>query len=213
MLAAGAGFTESEQRGAEGKNKDAQGQHGDHRAAGLGGRVGAPQTEAVLQGKGTGADASHKSYQRYIGVQIARGHTQHHAERAAQEYQGADHDDHAQHKADHRGGTRRRAVFLRGNGNSKGAQDQTNDFRTGILHRRCLMEAHGTRGITDKTGNTKSHVGRVPGKGQDGGDHAAKRTGQGQFSFGKCDVHTFLSLSSAWIILKCHKPMPYSIKT
>ena len=73
-----------------------------YHAAGLLGLMSPSQAEALLQGKGACGHAEDKADEGYPCVQVACGHTDHHTQRASQEHEGADHDDHSKDKADHR---------------------------------------------------------------------------------------------------------------
>ena len=134
------------------------------------------QAVATVQEENSGINSCRKANQADNSVQVTAGNTQQHSERAAQKHQTADHRKKAQHKT-----CQRRAATLRRKlavhiSCSQGAQHQTADFRTDVLHSLCGMQAQGTSSITQKTGNTQAHVGRIAEKHQHCCHQADNRT-------------------------------------
>lgn len=79
-------------------------QHGEGHALHHGLLIGAAQAEALFQEHDADEDADDKAHQAHHGVEIAAADTDDHAQGAAQEHQGADHDEHGHDEAGHGGG-------------------------------------------------------------------------------------------------------------
>ena len=93
-------------------------------------------------------------------------------QRAAQEHQGADHNEHTQYKAQGRGGTAAAFEFLKAKSSDEGAQYNADDLGADVLDHACGVQAQGTGGIPQEARNTEAHVAGVAGELQKDGYQA-----------------------------------------
>ena len=99
--------------------------------------------------------------QRYQRIQVAAAQPKHHPKGAAQEHQGADHDESAQQEPGSRRGAALGAEFALDKRHDQRAQHQADDLRPHILDHGGGMEPQGARNIPLEAGDAEAHVGRV----------------------------------------------------
>ena len=159
------------------QNDEHDGKHGAGHLA----RVGfATQREAALQEQGARDSASGQAHQANPSVQVAGSHADNHAQRAAQEDQGTNHHDEAQDEANHGRRTRRRAEFLRGQGNQERAHHEAHNFGAEILHGSSRMQLQGARHIADEARGANGHVRRIAEERERGNKRAHKHANDGK---------------------------------
>ena len=125
------------------------------------GLIGTAERKAFLEEERAGRHAACKADERDPCIQVTGGHTQHHAERAAEEHECADHHRSAQNKTHHRRRTGSGLVLPGQQRQQERAADKANDLRAEILHRSRSVQLERARCIADKAGNADRHVGRV----------------------------------------------------
>jgi len=138
---------------------------------------GASQIEASLKEKYTDCDAGYHAGQSDNAVEVASGDAYHHPDRAAEEYQGAYHDKHAEKKANYGGRTTGRTPFLEGEGGYHGTNYESEYFGAQKLDYSGAVNSDGTCDVAKKTGNAYAHVGRVTPVGHQRRQHAEDYTG------------------------------------
>ena len=146
MLRAGALRTEMEHGRNEQHQKQQTHHHGgERRPLERAGGVGALEVEAAAQEDDADADAEHEAEQTDHGVEVAAAETQHHAQRAAEEDERADHHERAEHEARGGRGARAGAELALEAGN-------TEAHVAGVSKRgqRQRRESHGDAGGKDK---------------------------------------------------------------
>lgn len=115
--------------------------------------------------------------------QVAGGHAQHHAQRATQEDEGADHHDEAQDESGHGGRAAVERYSRVARGDQERADDQADDLGTEVLHRLGGLQLHGARHVADEARGAHGHVGRVAGECQKRHSKADQHADQGQALF------------------------------
>ena len=140
------------------------------------------QGEALFQRDRADYNTDNESEETDDRVQVAAADTDHHAERAAEEYQRADHDQCAEHETGERGRTALRLPFFRDECHDHGTDHQTDDFRTVVLNDTRTVESHRTADIAKEAGDTEAHVLRVSELGQQNCCRADYETGQDDHS-------------------------------
>ena len=123
-------------------------------------------------------DADNEADQTNDGVQVAAADTDHHTQRAAQEHQGTDHNEHTQYKAQGRGGTAAAFEFLKAKSSDEGAQYNADDLGADVLDHACGVQAQGTGGIPQEARNTEAHVAGVAQRSQQYGSSTYHQTGR-----------------------------------
>ena len=150
------------------------------------------ERETLLEEERTGRHAACKADKRDPCIQVTGGHAKYHAERTAEEHEGADHHRSAQNKTHHRRGTGGGFVFFRQQRQQERAADKADDLRTEILHRSRRVQLERTRCIADEAGNTDRHVGRVAVNCQKHDQQSDHRTGRCQLPCLVKQFHDFL---------------------
>jgi len=209
VLGAGAFLTELEQ-GGDGDDQDQQAGHddGQHAALAVAHGVGPLEREAVFQELDADEDAQREARQAHHSVQVAAAHTQHHAQRAAQEGQRADHDKRAQNKAGGGGRAGLGPEFLSGHGHDERTQHQADDLGPDVLHLGRAVHAHRAGDVPEEAGDAEAHIGRVAQVGQHHGGQTDHRTGDDHdpSDFFHCDfllLALYLAKNSGAIIRQC----------
>ena len=156
------------------------------------GLIGTAERKAFLEEERAGRHAACKADERDPCIQVTGGHTQHHAERAAEEHECADHHGCAQCEAHHRRGTGGGFVFFRQQRQQERAADKADDLRTEILHRCRRVQLERARHIADEAGNTDRHVGRIAVNCQKHHQQPDHRTGHRQLPCLVKQFHDFL---------------------
>lgn len=97
------------------------------------GLIGTAERKAFLEEERAGRHAACKADKRDPRIQVTGGHTQHHAERAAEKHEGAEHHRSAQNKAHHRRGTLAVDLYsFVSSSQQERAADKADDLRTEI---------------------------------------------------------------------------------
>ena len=179
VLGAGAFLRELEQRG-NSQEQDQQADHdsGQHRAVERLGGVVPLKREALADEDRAKEDTGGEAGQTDNGVQIAASQTQHHAQRAAEKGQRADHDECAEHKAERGRRTGSGFPFLRGQRHQEAAEHKTDDLRADILDLGSRMQTHSACDVALKARDAEAHVGRVAERRQHECCDADDNTGQ-----------------------------------
>ena len=179
MLAAGSLSGEVDEGGSSDKQNQQSHYDSGHYAAFQGAQViGALHGKALLEEQGADEDADNEADQTNDGVQVAAADTDHHTQRAAQEHQGADHNEHTQYKAQGRGGTAAAFEFLKAKSSDEGTQYNADDLGADVLDHACGVQAQGTGGIPQEARNTEAHVAGVAQRSQQYGSSAYHQTGR-----------------------------------
>ena len=139
---------------------------GERRPLERAGGVGALEVEAAAQEDDADADAEHEAEQTDHGVEVAAAETQHHAQRAAEEDERADHHERAEHEARGGRGARAGAELAPDERHRERAEHKADDLRADVLHLRGAVQPDGTRDIALEAGNTEAHVAGVSKSGQ-----------------------------------------------
>ena len=114
MHAAGTFFGELEDR-RSGEPEDEQQHINDREGGAFGERllIAAAEREALLEEHNAHENAHDEAHKTDKGVPVAAADTDDHTQRAAEEHQRADHNEHAEKEADHRGRAAAALEFLR----------------------------------------------------------------------------------------------------
>ena len=179
VLGAGAFFRELEQRG-NSQEQDQQADHdsGQYRAVERLGGVVPLKREALADEDRAKEDTGGEAGQTDNGVQIAASQTEHHAQRAAEEGQRADHDECAEHKAERRRRTGSCFPFLRGQRHQEAAEHKADDLWADILNFGSRMQTDSACNVALKARDAEAHVGRVAERRQHECRDADDNTGQ-----------------------------------
>ena len=161
--------------------------------------IGAAEREALFEEERAGRNAARKADERDPCVQIACGHTQHHAERTAEEHEGADHHRSAQNKTHHRRRTGGGLVFLRQQGEQERAADKADDLRAEILYGRGRVQLERAGAVADEAGHADSHIRRVAVDRQQRDQQTGHRAGQRELPCLVKEFHVFLLLLCFYI--------------
>ena len=162
VLRAGACLAELEDDGdRQEQQQDDRHTDGEDDALERDGVIGALEREAPLQEQRTGKDTGAEAGQTDQSVGIAAGQTEHHAQRAAEEGQRADHDERAEDKAERGRGAGLCAELLRADGHDERAEHEADDLRADILHLSGAVEAERACDIAQEARDAEAHVGRV----------------------------------------------------
>ena len=186
VLGARAGLADGEHAGEDADAQADDQQRGQDGAGRLVRVMLAAQGVALLQEERARGNAQDESDEADPGVQVAGGHAQHHAKRAAQEDEGADHHDEAQDESGHGGRTGRGAILARGQGDQERADDQADDLGAEVLHRLGGLQLHGARHVADEARGAHGHVGGVAGEGQKRHSEADQHADRGPKPFFRC---------------------------
>ena len=120
--------------------------------------VGAVQRETLVQEERAGEDAADEADESDDGVEVAARDAQDHAERAAQEHQGADHHAEAEHEAGHRGGAAAGRELLLCQGEQEAAEDEAHELGANVLNCLGAVQAEAARGVADEARDAEAHV-------------------------------------------------------
>ena len=156
------------------------------------GLIGTAERKAFLEEERAGRHAACKADERDPCIQVTGGHTQHHAERAAEEHECADHHGSAQNKTHHRRRTGGGLILPGQQRQQERAADKADDLRTEILHRSRSVQLERARCIADKAGNADRHIGRVAVNCQKHDQQSDHRTGRCQLPCLVKQFHDFL---------------------
>ena len=130
-------------------------------------------------------------------VEVTACKSQNHTQGAAQEHEGADHDEKAEDKACEGGGASLGLVLFHGNRHYERAENETYYLGSHILYCLCSVKTESTGSITDKAGYTEAHVSGVSHFDEDRGKDADyKACNQNEKFLFLFAVHTFTPLFS-----------------
>ena len=163
-----------------GKQKDKKGGHktGQDEAVRPLYFIGAAQGKSFFQAQHTDADAEREAGKAGNGGKVAPGQTKHHAERAAEESESSDHDNHTQYKAQRGRGTGARLEFTAGRGGQERAQYEPDYFRAYVLDFCGAVHTKPARDITQEAGDAEAHIGGIACCGKPQRSEAGDKTGQ-----------------------------------
>ena len=179
MLGTGAFFRKLEQRGNSQEEDQQANHHGrQHRAIKRLGGVVPLKREALADEERAKEDTGSKARQTDNGVQIAARQTEHHAQRAAEEGQRADHNECAEYKAKRRRRAGSCFPLLRGQRHQEAAEHKADDLRADILDLGSRMQTHSACDVALKARDAEAHVGRVAERRQHECCDADDNTGQ-----------------------------------
>ena len=150
------------------------------------------ERETLLKEERAGRHTACKADKRDPRIQVTGGHAKYHAERTAEEHEGADHHRSAQNKTHHRRGTGGGLILLGQQRQQERAADKADDLRAEILHRSRSVQLERTRCIADEAGNADRHVGRVAVNCQKHDQQSDYRTGHCQLPCLVKQFHDFL---------------------
>ncbi len=100
-------------------------------------------------------DAHDETGQAQDGVEVAAGQPEQGAPGAAEEDQGSDHGEHAEHETDDGCGTGPGTEVLGRQGSRQGAQDEADDFRAHVLDHSRPVQADGAGDVPLEAGPTQ----------------------------------------------------------
>lgn len=154
-----AGFRCGKNRGNEQGCKEQNQHHGRQYAAfrqRL--RVGSLKGESFAKPERPDKNTENETNKADDGIQIPAADTEHHAKRAPQEHERADHYEDGDDKAEHRRRTAARLEFALDRRHDHCAEHKADDLGTHILYRACGMEFCGARNIAKEARDTETHI-------------------------------------------------------
>ena len=134
--------------------------------------------KALAQKDRADPDAEHKAEQTEERIAVTAAEADDHTQRAAQEHQGADHDEEAEDKTHDRGRAAFGLELAADQSHHHGTEDNTDNFRTDILDYRRGVHLDTAGNITDKAGDAEAHVAGIAEGGQNNGGRTDHQAGE-----------------------------------
>ena len=175
---AGSGLGEVDEGGGQKQQrKHGEGQDHEHAALRLCQIMTPLERVALVQEEHAREDAAHKAGQAQQRIEVAARQTQDHAERAAEEHQRADHNEHAEKEADHRGRAAAALEFLRRDRRDERAEQDADDLRTEVLHDLRAVQTESAGRVAQEAGDAEAHVAGVAVRAQNERRNADHKSG------------------------------------
>ena len=132
---------------------------------------------SVLEEEDSAEDTDNESDESENCVQVSAGQSQDHSERTAEEHKTAYHREESKYESCHRSASALGAELLLSECSYESSDNDSDDLRSDILNRRCLVKSKSACRVTQEACDAESHVLWVSEERKARGDDTDNETG------------------------------------